>query len=79
MAEDQPTHALIIERLGNMEVMFSTRLTAIESKVDETKEIVEAWGAAKAVGKFVKWTGAIAAAVVAIMLFVKHAAAAFVR
>ena len=79
MTEEQPTHALIIERLGNLEIMVSTRLTTIEGKVDEAKEIVEAWGAARQVGRFVKWSGAIAAAVVAIMLFVKHAAAAFVR
>ena len=51
----------------------------LKTDVAETKEIVEAWSAVKTIGKFVKWTGGILAAVVAIGVAVKVGVAAAIR
>ena len=51
----------------------------LKTDVAETKEIVEAWSAVKTIGKFVKWTGGILAAVIAIGVAVKVGVAAAFR
>lgn len=43
----------------------------MQAEITATKEIVEAWSAVKTAGKFIKWFGAICAAVVAIAVLVK--------
>jgi len=43
----------------------------LQTQVKETKEIVEAWGAVKTAGKFIKWFGGIVGAISAIIVGVK--------
>lgn len=52
---------------------------ALKTDVAETKEIVEAWSAVKTWGRFIKWTGGIVAAFVAIGVAVKVGVAAAIR
>lgn len=51
----------------------------IQKDVAETRDIVKAWEAVKTGGKFVKWFGALAAAVVAIIAAVKGGFAMVIR
>jgi hypothetical protein len=46
-------------------------LVQVKGDVSETKEIVEAWGAVKTAGKFIKWLGSIATGAVAFYLLAK--------
>lgn len=48
-----------------------TEVSTLRSTVAETKDIVEAWGAVKTMGKFIKWLGALVAAVTAVAIGVK--------
>ncbi|WP_404480049.1 hypothetical protein [Novosphingobium sp. BL-52-GroH] len=54
-------------KVGSLEGKFGP----LEIKVSETKDIVEAWGAVKTLGKFIKWLGALVAAVTAVAIGVK--------
>lgn len=58
---------------------FKSDLAKTKADVAETKEIVEAWSAVKTLGKFLKWTGGILAACVAIGVAVKLGVAAAIR
>lgn len=46
-------------------------LVQVEKDVAETKDLVEAWGAVKTAGKFIKWLGSIATGLVAFYLLAK--------
>ena len=46
-------------------------LVQVEKDVAETKDLVEAWGAVKTAGKFIKWLGSIATGLVAVYLLAK--------
>lgn len=46
-------------------------LAQVEIDVSETKDLVEAWGAVKTAGKFIKWLGSIATGLVAFYLLAK--------
>jgi signal transduction histidine kinase len=48
-----------------------TEVATLRGTVAETKDIVEAWGAVKTMGKFIKWLGALVAAVTAVAIGVK--------
>ncbi len=50
---------------------MSHKLDAVETKVNETKELVQAWEAAKVGGKFIKWIGGIITGCTAIWLLIK--------
>lgn len=51
----------------------------MQADIAATKEIVEAWSAVKTAGKFIKWFGAVAAAIVAIGVLAKTGLAAAIR
>lgn len=78
------THEDLNDRLGRGEARFTViegKLDAIASaldtlpdmarKIDETRDIVEAWHAVKTGGKFLKWLGGIAVAIAAIWAILK--------
>ncbi|WP_327195853.1 hypothetical protein [Novosphingobium capsulatum] len=46
-------------------------LSDVKVGVDETRDIVKAWEAVKTGGRFVKWLGALAAAIAAIVVAIK--------
>ena len=48
-----------------------SEIAELKESVDETREIVKAWEAVKTGGKFVKWLGALAAAIAAIVVAIK--------
>ena len=66
-------------RFASMEISLAKVLAAVEPlpemkrSIDSTKEIVEAWGAVKTGGKFVKWASGILAGVGVIYVVVKGA------
>jgi len=80
-SERHPTHADIDHRLERGEHRFK----AIEEKIDAlldasvgmqadiaaTKELVEAWGAVKTAGRFIKWLAGVMAALVALIVATK--------
>lgn len=73
----------MIQRQTNAAVLqdISVALSVLPEMKDDiasTKEIVEAWGAVKIMGKFVKWSSGIIAAIVVIVVAVKTAGAAWV-
>lgn len=81
------THNAIMAVINEGQVRMAgieEQLTAIAEKLEvlpemqrdiaETKEIVEAWAAIKTMGKFVKWTGSILAALAGIFAAMKIAA-----
>lgn len=47
----------------------------MREQIAETRDIVEAWSTAKNVGRFIKWAGGILAALAAMWIAVKSAAA----
>lgn len=80
----EPTHADILARLDAGNRRFSDLeeaikqigisvgcLPAMQKDISETRDIVEAWQAAKAMGKFVKWAAGIVIAFTAIIVAVK--------
>lgn len=85
------SHEDINDRLSHGEARFTTidaKLTEItrlleplpemQKDIAATKEIVEAWGAVKSVGKFVKWIGGIATAILAAWVILKAGVKALV-
>ena len=87
-----PSHADIADRIeqGNRKfVEIEKALKNIAEKLEPigqmqadiaaTKEIVEAWGAVKSFGKFLKWVGSISAAISAIIVAVKVGASQLLR
>lgn len=50
---------------------MSHQLEELQKKVDETRDIVQAWEAVKVGGKFVKWMGGMATALAAMWLLMK--------
>lgn len=79
--EKQVSHEDIVERLERGDNRFRcieekmdailNSLEGIRSEVGATKEIVEAWGAVKTAGKFIKWLGGVVAAAIAILVAAK--------
>ena len=71
------------ERLCNMDKALKeiakavAEIPAMREDIAATKDIVEAWQAAKTAGKFIKWTGGISAAIAAFVLLAKTGAATF--
>jgi len=78
---NQPTNQEIARRMTGLETQVKDLIKAVEALndsvgdmkagVDETRDIVKAWEAVKTGGKFVKWLGALAAAVAAIVVTIK--------
>lgn len=73
---DRPTHAeqQMLKAMATMTDemrALQMKVGGLEDKVKETKDIVEAWGAVKTMGKFIKWLGALVAAVTAVAIGVK--------
>ncbi|WP_333838797.1 hypothetical protein [Novosphingobium sp.] len=78
---NQPTHQEIVQRMSGLETRvddlikaveaMNSSLTEVKDGVEETREIVKAWEAVKMSGKFVKWLGALAAAIAAIVIAIK--------
>jgi len=54
-------------------------LPQMQADIAATKEIVEAWGAVKTVGKFVKWFAGVIAAMTAIIVAAKVGATHLLR
>ena len=50
---------------------LKTEVFGLKREVSETREIVEAWGAVKTAGKFLKWLAMIVASVTAIVVGAK--------
>lgn len=80
----EPTHADILRRLDAGNQRFAEMedtlksisaslacLPAMESEIAKTREIVEAWGVVKGVGKGIKWFAGIVLAVTAIIVSIK--------
>lgn len=64
----------ILKAFGEMRDSVSEvkqSLVQVEKDVSETKDLVEAWGAVKTAGKFIKWLGSIATGLVAFYLLAK--------
>ncbi len=53
-------------------------LPRMQEDIAATKELVEAWATVKNAGRFIKWTGTIAGAIVAIWLLLKAGVKALV-
>ena len=53
-------------------------LPEMQKDIAATKELVEAWATVKNAGRFIKWTGTIAGAIVAIWLLLKAGVKALV-
>ncbi|MCW1985606.1 UNVERIFIED_ORG: hypothetical protein M2348_001338 [Sphingomonas sp. R1F5B] len=78
---NQPTNQEIARRMTGLETQVKDLIKAVEALndsvgevkagVDETRDIVKAWEAVKVGGKFVKWLGALAGALVAIVVAIK--------
>lgn len=60
-----------LKTLTDEVLSMSHKITTLETEVKSTREIVEAWGAIKNAGKFIKWLGAIVAALTAIIVSAK--------
>ncbi len=54
-------------------------IVALKGKVDETREIVQAWEAAKATGKFVKWLAGLGSGLAGLWIIAKAAGASFLK
>ncbi|WP_179504342.1 MULTISPECIES: hypothetical protein [unclassified Sphingomonas] len=77
----QPTNQEIVQRMSGLETSVDQLIKAVDAMrgelsdvkegVEETREIVKAWEAVKTGGKFVKWVGALAAAIAAIVVAIK--------
>lgn len=67
---DEKLDRFFTEMRGEMQGMKQS-LVQVEKDVSETKDIVEAWGAVKTAGKFIKWLGSIATGAVAFYLLAK--------
>ena len=90
MSPTSPTHLDITHRMDRMEEKLSAYMdemrlvmenlqgdvATMKSDVAETKEIVEAWGAVKLMGKFIKWASGILTSIVAGYIIIKEAAIA---
>lgn len=89
----QPTHLEIVERMDRLDDKLDVFMSEMRSgmsdlknevgdvkkDVAQTKDLVEAWGAIKTVGRFVKWSGTLFAGIVASWVVVKAAIVALVR
>lgn len=77
----QPSHQDLAARMDSFDAKLTkmleeltemkTSMTQVEHDVSKTKEIVEAWGAVKTVGKFVKWIASLGTGVVGIYVLAK--------
>ncbi|WP_062788588.1 hypothetical protein [Novosphingobium capsulatum] len=80
-ARNPPTDQEIAQRMTGLEqgIVELTKavdamrgdLSDVKVGVDETRDIVKAWEAVKTGGRFVKWLGALAAAIAAIVVAIK--------
>jgi hypothetical protein len=70
--------AKIVESLDSITAKLDD-FDQLREDVAATREVVEALATVKTVGKFVKWTGGISAAVAAIIIMFKSAASALAR
>lgn len=85
MTDHQPTHQELSDRMDKFDEKLDRlfqefrdemrgvkqSLVQVEKDVAETKDLVEAWGAVKTAGKFIKWLGSIATGLVAFYLLAK--------
>lgn len=85
MTLHQPTHKELSDRMDQFDEKLDRlfqefrdemrgvkqSLVQVEKDVAETKDLVEAWGAVKTAGKFIKWLGSIATGMVAVYLLAK--------
>lgn len=53
---------------------LARQIETLEQKVDETKDIVEAWEAVKVGGRFVKWLAGIGSAIAGLWILAKAVA-----
>lgn len=77
----QPTHQELADRMDAFDTKLDKilkefsevrqSLVEVQKDVASTKELVEAWGAVKTAGKFIKWLGSIATGLVAFYLLAK--------
>lgn len=73
---ERPTHAerQMLSAVATMTDelrALKTKVGSLEKKVNETKDIVEAWGAMKTIGKFITWVGILTGSLTAIAVGVK--------
>lgn len=70
-----------VEAINEKLTCISEKLSILpdmQKEIAATKEIVEAFGAVKTMGKFVKWIGGIATALVALWIVMKAVAKAVI-
>lgn len=77
----QPSHQDLATRMDAFDAKLTkmleeltemkTSMVQVEHDVAKTKEIVEAWGAVKTVGKFVKWVASLGTGMVGIYVLAK--------
>lgn len=70
--------AFIAEMRGAM-LHQARAIEKVQDNVAETRELVEAWGAVKTVGRFVKWSGGLLAGIVASWVLIKAALVALIK
>jgi len=77
----ETTHPEIARGLAEVKASLAAmhiELKAVADKVDETRDIVEAWQAVKTGGKVITWVAKVGAAVLAIFALVKVGATGIV-
>jgi len=73
-----------VARFNNLDCKIDAIATSLENlpqmqeDISATKDLVAAWATVKNTGRFVKWIGGIAAAIVAITMFVRATVKALV-